>query len=196
MTDTAPGSPLHQRPSGSRVPRFDIYCGHRSELAAHAMGKPDAIAADTVAVRTGTGYPPPFDAPCAARRKQALGDAFGLSDFGVNLVVLPPGTWSSQRHWHSTEDELVYVLEGEPTLVTDAGRTTLSVGMCAGFRADDGNGHHLVNETDAPVTYLEVGSRKAEDDVDYPDIDMRIERRGRGGTFARRDGTPYRAAQE
>ena len=92
-----------------------------------------ALAAMSLPVRRGTRYPAPFDAPCAAREKRALGDAFGLADYGVNLVTLPPGSWSSQRHWHSVEDELIYVLEGEPVLVTDAGRTPLKPGMCAGF---------------------------------------------------------------
>ena len=157
------------------------------------MQQPQAVAvqAAKLACRRGTRYPPQFDAPCAAREKRALGDAFGLTDYGVNLVTLPPGAWSSQRHWHSREDELIYVLDGRPTLITDAGRTPLAPGMCAGFRAGDGNGHHLVNETDAPVTYLEVGSRRDDDDVEYPDIDMRIADRGRGGRFSRKDGTPY-----
>ena len=157
------------------------------------MGQPQAVAvhAAKLAYRRGTRYPPQFDAPCAEREKCALGDAFGLTDYGVNLVTLPPGAWSSQRHWHSREDELVYVLDGQPTLITDAGRTPLAPGMCAGFRAGDGNGHHLVNETDAPVTYLEVGSRRDDDAVEYPDIDMHIADRGRDGQFSHKDGTPY-----
>ena len=150
-----------------------------------------AIAATAVSPRRGSGYPHPFAVPCAGRVKHALGDAFALKQYGVNLVTLPPGTWSSQRHWHSGEDEFVYILEGRPTLVTDAGRTPLAPGMCAGFPAGEANGHHLVNDTDAPVTYLEVGTRRADDDVDYPDIDMQIRGRGAGGTFARKDGTPY-----
>jgi len=150
-----------------------------------------ALAAMSLPVRRGTRYPAPFDVPCAAREKRALGDAFGLADYGVNLVTLPPGSWSSQRHWHSVEDELIYVLEGEPVLVTDAGRTPLKPGMCAGFPAGSGDGHHLRNETDAPVTYLEVGSRRRDDAVDYPDIDMRVEGRASGGRFTRKDGTPY-----
>ena len=150
-----------------------------------------AVVAAEVAARLGSRYPAPFDAACAARRKQALGDAFGLRDFGVNLVTLPPGAWSSQRHWHSEEDEFVYVLAGEPVLVTDAGRTPLEPGMCAGFAAGSRDGHHLRNETDAPVLYLEVGSRRAGDDVEYPDIDMRVRRRASGGGYARKDGTPY-----
>ena len=151
-----------------------------------------AITAESIAPRCGNSYPPPFDAASAAREKRALGDPFALTDYGVNLVTLPPGTASSQRHWHSAEDEFVYVLTGKPTLVTDAGRTPLEPGMCAGFPAGSGDGHHLINETDATVTYLEVGSRRPGDDVEYSDIDMRIVGRGRGGSYEHRDGTPYR----
>ena len=150
-----------------------------------------AIAAAAVPVRRGSGYPHPYSVPCAGREKRALGDAFGLTQYGVNLVTLPPGAWSSQRHWHSEEDELVYVLAGRPTLVTDAGRTPLEPGMCAGFAAGSGNGHHLVNDTGAPVTYLEVGTRRPGEDVDYPDIDMQIKGRGTGAGYTHRDGTPY-----
>lgn len=139
---------------------------------------------------TGSAYPAPFDAPCAARVRRALGDVFGLNDFGVNLLELPPGAWSSQRHWHSHEDEFVYVLEGNPTLVTDAGRRRLAPGMVAGFPAGRADGHHLVNETDRPVRLLEVGDRKpAVDDTDYPDIDMRYD--SAAGGYLRRDGTAY-----
>ena len=152
---------------------------------------PPAIEARSVPPRRGSGYPHPFSVPCAGRRKHALGDAFGLTQYGVNVVTLPPGTWSSQRHWHSGEDEFVYIIEGRPMLVTDAGRTPLAPGMCAGFPAGEANGHHLVNESDAPATYLEVGTRRADDDVDYPDIDMRIRGRGTGGGFVHKDGTPY-----
>ena len=153
---------------------------------------PPAIDAAQLAPRRGSGYPAPFAGPCAGREKRALGDPFGISDYGVNRVTLPPGAWSSQRHWHSREDELIYVLEGEPTLVTDAGRTLLAPGMCAGFPAGAANGHHLVNETDASVVYLEVGGRRDDDDVHYSDIDMRIVARGRGGVFTRKNGSPYR----
>ena len=150
-----------------------------------------AITAESVPPRLGNSYPPPFDAASADREKRALGDAFGLTDYGVNLVTLPPGAASSQRHWHSAEDEFVFILSGHPTLVTDAGRMALEPGMCAGFAADSSNGHHLVNETDVEVSYLEVGSRRPGDDVEYSDIDMRIVGRGRGGRYARKDGTPY-----
>jgi len=139
------------------------------------------------AASVGSRYPPPFDAPCAGRARHRLGDAAGLVDFGVNLLRLPPGAWSSQRHWHSAEDEFVYVLEGEVVLVTDAGEETLRPGDCAGFRAGVKDGHHLQNRSAADVLVLEVGSRKAEDTGEYSDIDMRFSPDG----FAHKDGTPY-----
>ena len=150
-----------------------------------------AVAAAWISPRRGSNYPHPFSEPCAGREKRALGDAFGLADYGVNRVTLPPGTWSSQRHWHSDEDELVYVLEGNPTLVTDEGRMPLAPGMCAGFQAGVANGHHLVNDTERPVVYLEIGSRRTGEDVDYSDIDMQIKGRGLGGGYLHKDGTPY-----
>jgi uncharacterized cupin superfamily protein len=149
------------------------------------MGKridPKAIPASV-----GSGYPPPYGAPCAARVRNRLGDAAGLADFGVNLLRLPPGTWSSQRHWHTAEDEFVYVLEGEVVLVTDAGEETLRPGDCAGFKAGVQDGHHLQNRSRADVVVLEVGSRKAEDAGDYPDIDMRFSPDG----YTRKDGSPF-----
>lgn len=154
--------------------------------------RPSAIEARSVPPRRGSGYPHPFSVPCAGRAKHALGDAFALTQYGVNIVTLPPGTWSSQRHWHSEEDEFIYVVDGHPMLVTDSGRTPLEPGMCAGFPAGDANGHHLVNDTGEPVTYLEVGSRRDNDDVDYPDIDMQVKGRGTGGVYTHRDGTPYK----
>jgi uncharacterized cupin superfamily protein len=138
-------------------------------------------------VRTGTGYPPPFDAPCLERTRRQLGDAAGLTDFGVNLLCLPPGTWSSQRHWHTVEDEFVYVLEGELTLVTDAGEEILRAGDCAGFKAGVPDGHHLQNRTDKDAVAIEIGSRKLEDQGEYSDIDMRF---GPEGYF-HKDGKPY-----
>ncbi len=153
--------------------------------------KPIAVEAISLPARMGSGYPDPFDKPCAERQKKPLGDAFGLSDYGVNLVSLPAGTWSSQRHWHSSEDEFIFILQGRPTLVTDEGETALEPGMCAGFVAGETNGHHLVNSTDEVVMYLEVGSRRDDDDVDYPDIDMQVKQRGYGGVFTHNDGSPY-----
>ena len=139
---------------------------------------------------TGSGYPAPFDRPCAGRKRQRLGDAAGLSDFGVNLLRLPPGTWSSQRHWHSSEDEFVHVLEGEVVLVTDAGEETLRAGDCAGFKAGERDGHHLQNRSGKDAVLLEVGSRKTGDDeCEYPDIDLHLPKGDAG--FAHKDGTRY-----
>ena len=153
--------------------------------------KPAAVHVDTLQVTTGSGYPAPFDEPCKERARRRLGDLFDLTDFGVNIVELPPGTWSSQRHWHSHEDEFVYILSGTPTLVTDEGEQELSAGMCAGFKAGVANGHQLVNRSQSPALYLEIGSRNAEDDGFYPDIDLEILKRGKGGDFTHKDGTPY-----
>jgi uncharacterized cupin superfamily protein len=145
---------------------------------------------NAVPVVTGSGYPAPFDAPCAARARQRLGDAAGLSDFGVNLLRLAPGVWSSQRHWHSAEDEFVYVLEGEVVLVTDSGEEILRAGDCAGFKAGIKDGHHLQNRSARDAVLLEVGSRRiAEDEGEYPDIDMRF-LKGDGG-YTRKNGAPF-----
>lgn len=138
----------------------------------------------------GSNYPPPFDAPCAARARKRLGDAAGLTDFGVNLLRLPAGTWSSQRHWHSAEDEFVYVLEGEVVLVTDGGEELLRAGDSAGFKAALKDGHHLQNRSQTDALLLEIGSRKSEEDEgEYPDIDMRFLKAD--GGYARKDGTLY-----
>jgi uncharacterized cupin superfamily protein len=148
------------------------------------------IDVDQVPVRSGTDYPPPFDERCRERRRQGLGDAAGLTQFGVNLQRLPPGQWSAQRHWHTAEDEFVYVLAGEGVLVTDAGEQTLKPGDCAGFPAGAPNGHHIQNRSDRELVLLEVGSRRpGEDGCDYPDIDM-VAPAGADG-YLRRDGTRY-----
>ena len=144
-----------------------------------------------VPVRRGSSYPAPYDAPVAGREKQALGDGLGLRNFGVNLVRLKPGDWSAQRHWHTRQDEFVYVLEGELTLVTDAGERVLAPGMAAGFPAGNGDGQHLINRTDAEAVYLEVGDRLPGDSVDYPDIDMRVENRAERKRFTNKKGEPY-----
>jgi uncharacterized cupin superfamily protein len=142
------------------------------------------------AVTVGSGYPAPYDEPCRQRKRLRLGDAAGLTQFGVNLLRLPPGVWSSQRHWHSAEDEFVYVLEGEVVLVSDAGEEVLRAGDCAGFKADEPNGHHLQNRSGADVVLLEIGARNPErDGVDYPDIDLTIRPGTRG--FVHKDGAPY-----
>jgi len=143
----------------------------------------------TVPVLSGSGYPPPFDAPCAARTRQRLGNAGGLRDFGINLMRLPPGGWSSQRHWHSHEDEFVYVLEGELTLVEDDGATLLNAGDFAAFPKGSGNGHHLINRSSTMAVYLEVGSRNPEDVTTCSDIDMMSS--NADGRFVHKDGRPY-----
>jgi uncharacterized cupin superfamily protein len=142
-----------------------------------------------VPVRQGCGYPPPLDAPCAARTRRRLGEAGGLRDFGVNLMTLPPGSWSSQRHWHSHEDEFVYVLEGEVTLIEDGGETLLRAGECATFAKGSGNGHHLINKSSAMAVYLEAGSRHPQDLTTCSDVDMMSA--NSDGRFVHKDGTPY-----
>jgi uncharacterized cupin superfamily protein len=139
--------------------------------------------------RKGAGYPHPFNAPCAERIRQRLGIAGGLTDFGVNLMRLPPGNWSSQRHWHSQEDEFVYVLAGELTLVEDNAETLLRAGDCAAFPKGSGNGHHLINKSAATAVYLEVGSRQPADLTTCSDIDMMSA--NADGRFVHKDGTPY-----
>lgn len=153
---------------------------------------PIAVKAADLPERVGCDYPPPFNQPCQQRRRRALGDAFGLSQFGVHLMELAPGAWSSQRHWHEREDELIYVLEGEVDLVTDAGSTTLSAGMTAGFRAGEPNGHHLVNRSNGVVRVLEVGTRSNAETAYYSDIDMVYNKVGVPEGYYRRDGSPYR----
>lgn len=142
--------------------------------------------------RIGTGYPQPFRDNVDSRSKRVLGDAFGLTRYGVNLVELPPGTWSSQRHWHTHEDEFIYVLSGQITLITDSGEQLLTPGMVAGFPGGDANGHHLVNNSEEVASYLEVGDRNARDEVFYPDIDLLLIVNDDGEhTFTHRDGVPY-----
>jgi len=146
---------------------------------------------ETLPRHTGCGYPTPFDKPCLARARTRLGDAGGLNDFGVNLLELQPGAWSSQRHWHSAEDEFVWVLEGEVTLIDNDGEHLLRAGECAAFPKGDRNGHHLINRSAAIVRCLEVGSRKPEEDAcDYPDVDLHIGP-GRDAEFTHKDGTPF-----
>src|SRR5262249_17898533 len=139
--------------------------------------------------RKGSGYPPPFDAPCAERVRQRLGNAGGLPDYGGNLMRLPPGNWSSPRHRHSHHDEIVSVLEGAGTLIEDSGRTVLRAGDCAAFQKGSGNGHHMINKSGAMAVYLEVGSRSPADVTICSDIDMMSA--NADGRFVHKDGTPY-----
>jgi uncharacterized cupin superfamily protein len=145
----------------------------------------------TVAPRTGSTYPAPFGEPLAGREKRALGDPLGLTQFGVNLVTLAPGAWSSQRHWHANEDEFVYVLEGKIALITDAGEQLLAPGMAAGFPAGKADGHHLVNRGETPALYLEVGTRAETEVAQYSDIDMVARRSDGRFVFTRKTGEPY-----
>ncbi|WP_298159439.1 cupin domain-containing protein [Brevundimonas sp.] len=149
---------------------------------------------DAAPERNGTAYPPPFDAPCRERRRRRLGNAAGLSQFGVNRLILPPGGWSSQRHWHTAEDEFVWILSGEVVLVENEGETVLRAGDCAGFPKGVANGHQLVNRSEEVAVVLEVGGRNPDQDaVDYPDIDLMIAGQG-DTTYRHKDGTPYETA--
>ncbi len=143
----------------------------------------------TVPERKGVGYPAPFDKLSADRVRQRLGNAGGINDFGINLMHLPPGNWSSQRHWHTHEDEFVYVLEGELTLIEDGGETILRAGDCAAFPKNTGNGHHMINKSGKMAVYLEVGSRWPEDVTTCSDIDMMST--NADGRFTHKDGSPY-----
>lgn len=145
---------------------------------------------DKAPTRFGTGYPPPYDEPCRGRKRWKLGDAAGLTQFGVNLMRLPPGQWTSQRHWHTAEDEFVWVVEGEVVLVTDEGEEILRAGDCAGFKSGVPNGHHIQNRSDREAVLLEIGTRAPDTDgCDYPDIDLVLDE---GSTeYRHRDGTPY-----
>jgi uncharacterized cupin superfamily protein len=141
-------------------------------------------------VVSGSRYPVPYHEPCKNRFRRVLGDAAGLTQFGANLTRLPPGTWSSQRHWHSAEDEFIYMLEGELVLVTDSGEEMIKAGDCVGFKAGNPDGHHLQNRSARDAVYLEIGSRRPdEDEVTYPDIDLKAIK-GREG-YAHVNGKPY-----
>lgn len=140
----------------------------------------------------GSGYPKPFNEPCMKRRRKKLGDAAKLTQFGVNLLTLAPGVWSSQRHWHSSEDEFIFVVKGEVVLVSDGGEEVLRAGDCAGFKAGKKNGHHLQNRSKRDALVLEVGTRTKDDFTDYPGIDLLYDPRlGRGGGYTHRNGKRY-----
>ena len=150
------------------------------------MPKIDIDAAPT---KHGTAYPSPLDEPCRARQRWKLGDAAGLTQFGVNLLRLPDGAWSSQRHWHTAEDEFVWVVEGEVVLIDDGGETVLRAGEGAGFKAGEANGHHIVNRSGREAVLLEVGSRRpGEDAADYPDVDLHWD----GQAYRHKDGRLYK----
>ena len=144
-----------------------------------------------VKARTGSGYPEPYRSRVLPREKRPIGDALGLTKIGVNLTTLPPGKESSMRHFHTLEDELVYVLEGEVVLRTDTGEQVLTAGMAAGFPAGSRDGHQLVNKSDRPARYLEVSNRDPEDIAEYSDDDLAMRRVPGGVAFTRKDGTGF-----
>ena len=150
------------------------------------------LAADAPPRVKPSNYPEPFASRMAGREKRPLGDLFGLTNFGVNLTRLKPGAISALRHAHSRQDEFIYILEGEPTLITNEGESPLRPGMTAGFKAGTGNAHHLVNRTEGDVVYLEVGDRSPGDEGSYPDDDLQavMQENGKWG-FTHKDGRPY-----
>lgn len=153
---------------------------------------PVAVVAAEVSPRSKpSNYPAPFAARMAGRDKRALGDVFALSNFGVNLTRLAPGAGSALRHAHSRQDEFIYILQGHPTLFTNAGETQLSPGMCAGFKAGTGNANQLLNHTEEEIVYLEIGDRTAGDSVIYPDDDLQATMANGAWQFTHKDGTPY-----
>lgn len=150
------------------------------------------VALDAAPRRSASNYPQPYAARMAGREKRALGDVFGLSNFGVNLTRLRPGSSSALRHAHAKQDEFIYVLSGSPVLIDDHGEVPLATGMCAGFKSGTGNGHHLVNRGDEDVLYLEIGDRTPGDSVTYPDDDLAAVLNEDGKwRFVRKDGTSY-----
>jgi uncharacterized cupin superfamily protein len=150
------------------------------------------VALDVAPRAKPSNYPEPFAARMLGREKRALGDIFDLSNFGVNLTRLSPGGSSALRHAHAKQDEFVYILAGQPTLITNEGETAMSPGMCAGFKAGTGNGHHLVNRTKEDILYLEVGDRTAGESVIYPDDDMQGAYDGDGKwQYLHKNGQPY-----
>lgn len=154
--------------------------------------KPVALlAADAPPRQKPSVYPEPFASRMAGRIKHPLGDLFGLKNFGVNLTRLAPGAVSALRHAHTRQDEFVYILQGHPTLLTDAGKTPLAPGMCAGFAAGSGNGHCLMNESTEEVVYLEIGDRTPGDAATYPDEDLQAAMVDGQWRFSHKDGTPY-----
>jgi uncharacterized cupin superfamily protein len=154
--------------------------------------KPVAVVAAEVAPRTKpSNYPEPYASKMAGRVKRQLGDVFGLTNFGINLTRMVPGSISALRHSHSRQDEFIYILEGTPTLVTESGETELRPGMCAGFKAGEGGGHQLANRSDGVVVYLEVGDRTTGDHAFYPDDDIEAYLEGGAWRFRHKNGEPY-----
>lgn len=146
---------------------------------------------ESIPIQGGTSYPAQFAEQVRGRSSRSLGDAGGLTQYGVRICNLEPGAWSSQRHWHEQEDEFVMALTGELVLIDDAGEQPLRPGECAAFKANDGNGHHLVNRSSEPASFLVVGTRAPTETAHYPDIDLVMKKNADGFRYTHRDGTPY-----
>jgi uncharacterized cupin superfamily protein len=155
-----------------------------------SLQKP-ALDPATVEPRTASGYPEPYRSRCLPREKRPLGSALGLTRIGINLTTLPPGKESSMRHWHTLEEEFVYVVSGEVVLVTDAGEQTLVAGMCAGFTAGSGDGHQLVNRGSQPAVYLEISNREPGGTAHYPDVDLMFHGVDAAVKFTRKNGSKF-----
>jgi uncharacterized cupin superfamily protein len=154
--------------------------------------RPPALDPQTVSPRTSSGYPEPYRSRVLPREKRPLGDALGLTRIGVNLTTLPPGKESSMRHWHTREDELVFVLEGEVVLRTDQGEQLLTAGMCAAFPAGQADGHQLINRSDRPARYLEISNRDPQDGANYCDVDLAYRKAPDGSAvFTRKNSEPF-----
>ena len=153
--------------------------------------KKPALDPMTLDPRTGSGYPEPYRSRVTPREKRALGKALGLAKIGVNHTTLPPGKESSMRHWHTHEEEFVYVLSGEVVLRTDAGEQVLKAGMCAGFALGTADGHQLVNRSGEPAVYLEVSNRDPQDEGQYSEVDLRWNAPDARGVFTRKDGSKF-----
>jgi uncharacterized cupin superfamily protein len=144
-----------------------------------------------VPVKSGTFYPAEFQAECLGRHKQAIGDVAGLTQFGVNITRISPGSASALRHWHENEDEFIYVLEGELVLAENGGEVVLKAGDAAGFKAGSGNAHRLINRSERDAVYFEVGTRAKSEKVHYPDVDLVMERDEKSRRYLHRSGEPY-----
>ena len=146
---------------------------------------------DRIEAHIGSGYPPPFNKQVAMRERKRLAEAAGLTKIGVTLLRLPPDTWSTQRHWHTNSDEFVFVVSGEVVLVTDDGEEVLQAGDSVGFKANDGNGHHIQNRSSSDAVILEIGNHLSTDTAYYPDIDLIAALVDGKPTITHRDGSPY-----
>jgi uncharacterized cupin superfamily protein len=157
--------------------------------------KKPALDPGTLTPRNSSGYPEPYRSRVLPREKRALGDPLGLTKIGINLTTLAPGTESSMRHWHTLEEEFIFMLSGEVVLKTDGGEQVLTAGMCAGFPASadgkSGDGHQLINRSGVPAVYLEISNREKGDQAIYPDVDLHFHGVDANPMFTRKDGSRF-----